>query len=351
MLFIIGKKDKKVVSHIDKSPDDKSGKERKKVMSKKSERRIVGRNYPKIRPFYSLKRELSKRGDVVVTEKYLAYKNSASSFPFFRISSKNIQPTDKVVLIRAGVHGNEISGPLTLLQHANQIFDYAHRNNIKLIIYPIGNPSGYALSLRYNADNYKGKYGNGDFLRYELQDGQIVDDLGKNPPLFKNWFWSLDVKDDAKLPLETAVAQKYLRVMDPLKQIRAVVDLHQDLLSVGASPYAYFYPFGDLNEYRPLVEKTRAIVPVLENTPIGAGFKTKIDEQGEVIESGQGEQDMPTDSSGFIVRHDGSLPDLFFRLGTKYCVTVETMGSTPMDKAIEVNLIWIFGMIDLAAKK
>jgi hypothetical protein len=35
------------------------------------------------------------------------------------------------------------------------------------------------------------------------------------------------------------------------------------------------------------------------------------------------------DGDGFIVRHDGSLPDLLYRLGAKYCVTAETTGATP----------------------
>ncbi|OGH76799.1 MAG: hypothetical protein A2469_00540 [Candidatus Magasanikbacteria bacterium RIFOXYC2_FULL_40_16] len=302
----------------------------------------------KIEPFHKLMKDLSNRVDIEIDEKNLAYKKG--SFPFFRIASKNISPTDKVVLIRAGIHGDEISGPLTILRHASQIIDYAHANGVKLIIYPIGNPSGYALGLRYNIDNENYGCGNNDFLRYELEDGRLVDDLGKNPQPFTRWFWSSEVAG-VSLPLETAVMHKYLREIAPLKQIRAVIDLHQDYLTPGAEPSAYFYPFGELSDYLPLVEKARTVTPILNNSPIGAGFQTKIDAQGKVIKSGAGEQDMFTDDDGFIVRYDGSLTDLFWRLGAKYCVAVETTGATPLDDAIQVNLIWILGLIDLTARE
>ena len=57
-----------------------------------------------------------------------------------------------------------------------------------------------------------------------------------------------------------------------------------------------------------------------------------------------------TDENGFIVRHDGSMADLFYRLN-KYAVVVETTTSTPMNKAMLVNLTWIMEIINLINSK
>ncbi|MBI4738733.1 hypothetical protein HY772_04135 [Candidatus Woesearchaeota archaeon] len=52
-----------------------------------------------------------------------------------------------------------------------------------------------------------------------------------------------------------------------------------------------------------------------------------------------------------MTRADGNLQDLLYRLGTPYTVTVETTGKTDVAKAMQVNLLWIKGIIDLIAKQ
>ena len=69
-----------------------------------------------------------------------------------------------------------------------------------------------------------------------------------------------------------------------------------------------------------------------------------------MINAGQSSA-MRTNREGFIVRHDGTLGDLLYRLGVKYSVTPETTCKTPLDKACRVNWLWIKGLIDLAARK
>jgi hypothetical protein len=117
--------------------------------------------------------------------------------------------------------------------------------------------------------------------------------------------------------------------------VRAALDLHQDLLTEAAPPAAYHYAFGDFSRYRAIVEELRAIIPIFAHTALDAGYAHST-------------QPTPTsDADGFILRHDGSLSDLFHRLGAEHSITAETTGATPLDLACRVNLIWIRGLIEL----
>ncbi|MBI2626610.1 MAG: succinylglutamate desuccinylase/aspartoacylase family protein [Candidatus Nealsonbacteria bacterium] len=286
--------------------------------------------------FYSaLLGSLKAREDITIRKYRIKYLKS--QYDFLRIASKKIGLEDKVVMIRAGIHGNEIAGPLTILSFCNLIIEYIHRAGLKCIIYPLGNPSGFEMGTRYNEDDNGRDIINNDFLWYELEDGEIVDDIGKSDE-FKKWYWSSDPKlkiDHPKLkirpplPAETELMHRLLK-KDPLSQIVACIDLHQDCIS-NFTPAAYHYAFGDLSRYQSIVEEIGMIVPVLCNTDVGAG------------------EDSPakSDGSGFIIRHDGVLPDLMFRLGAEHCITAEISCATPIRKARIVNMFWIFGIVDL----
>lgn len=283
--------------------------------------------------FYKkLFKSLEGRKDIVLKRDRLHYKNG--DFDFLKISSKDICPRDKVIMICAGIHGEEVSGPLTILKYINKIVDYAHKNGLKLIIYPLVNPSGFERRSRYNIDGDDGDFGNSDFLRYELENGKMIDDL-KGGGDFKKWYWSSDKKIKARLPLETKLLHRLLK-QDPLRQVVGAIDLHQDYITPIKLPAAYHYSYGSLDAYNNIIKKLQEILPILKNKNIGAGY------DGDALKS---------DKKGFIVRYDGSWPDLMQRLGTKYCITAETTGKTPINIACKINLIWIFGIIDLAAAK
>ena len=292
-----------------------------------------------------LKTALAGRGDVTVASEILRY--ASGRHEFLRLASREIGPADKVMLVRAGIHGEETAGPLTMLKHAGEIFDRAAARGVKLIVYPLGNPSGFEAGTRYNADGDRGDAGNNDFLRYELADGRLVDDLGAGGE-FRRWLWSSDPAAQARLPLETLAMHRALRA-DPLTQIKAVLDLHQDLITPDAPPAAYHYSFGDLAVYAPIVSDLAAIVPLWRNTPIGAGFDVRIQASGLAAPAVADGQKIMSDDRGFIVRHDGTLPDLLWRLGAPYCVTAETTGAVPPERADAVNLRWLYGLVDLAA--
>ena len=271
------------------------------------------------------------RRDIEITRHRL--EGTGAGYDFYRIVSRGTRPDDRFMLIRAGIHGDEVAGPLTLIRYFDRLFDYAHKRGVKLIVYPLGNPAGFDARQRYNTAEGEGSGVNNDFLRYELDNGNRVDDIRRGAT-FKRWYWSSDSRLNLELPAETRLMHQLLR-REPIENIVAALDLHQDNISRIGQAAAYHYAFGDLPVYGRIVEAIRKIVPVLDH---------------RVISAGQG-GGMRTDRDGFIVRHDGTLGDLLHRLGVAHAVTAETTGKTPIDTACRVNWQWIRGLIELAAKK
>lgn len=284
------------------------------------------------RGYYAeLKRLAAARKDIQIKSHRLKHWDAA--YDFFRIASRGIKRNDKIMLVRAGIHGDEVAGPLTIIQYFNRIFDYAHKRGLKLIIYPLGNPAGFDAKQRYHADSSQGAGVNNDFLLYELENGELRDDIGRGAK-FKRWYWSSDRRLNHELPAETVLMHGLLR-RDPLESIVAFLDLHQDRISPINRAASYHYAFGDLSVFGKIVDSVNKTVPVLAHKMIGAGQSSR----------------MRTNTEGFIVRHDGTLGDLLHRLGATYSVTSETTGKTPLEKACQVNWLWIKGLIDLSARK
>ncbi|NHI92832.1 MAG: hypothetical protein EAX96_10055 [Candidatus Lokiarchaeota archaeon] len=279
-------------------------------------------------------KSLRKRNDIMISQHILKYKRK--SYKFLRIISKNIKPMDKIILISAGIHGEEIAGPITLLKYSNLILDYIHKNGFRAIIYPIINPLGFEKGIRYQPDTKTKDDGVdiNNFLRYILYDGTITDDL-KEQNVYKEWIWSSDERLKLNLPEETKLLH-FLLKQEPLYQIVAAIDLHQDYITKDVPPAAYHYIYGDSMEYSEIYRKIEEITPLLRNKYIDAGYTNG---------------GMKSDANGSLIRYDGSLSDLLQRLGAKNVVTVETTGITPLNKACMVNLAWILGIIDITSNK
>lgn len=275
---------------------------------------------------------LKHRTDISLSKHSLIH--TIGTYDFLRIASKPIKKNDPVVLIRANLHGDEIAGFYTMLYHIGEILSYAHSRGIKLIIYPLANPSGFEYNVRYNADGDKGDWVNNHFLHYELPDGTFLKDIeGSN--VYKKWYWASDPKLKIRLAAETALMHKLLK-KEPLSQVVAHIDLHQDYFTQEVGPAAYHYANEQPELYAHIIEEIRRVIPILSNYDIGAGFNTT----------------MISDANGLILRHDGSLPDLLYRAyGIIHGITPETTGATPLALACHVNLIWIKGVLDLVANK
>jgi len=230
-------------------------------------------------------------------------------------------PGARTVLITAGFHGDEKAGPLTLLEHAAEIVDYAAARGVGLLIYPCINPSGFEAHTRYNVS---GERPNNDFLRYEIAPGVWRGEL-RDGERFSRIVPAVD-----GLPKETVALA---RELDRAPLPAASLDLHQDNFIHGSLFYAYV--FGDLASYRPLMARAGSLVPVLRSSIVDSGY-----EPGS---------DVRADAEGFIICPDGSITDRFHRAGVPYVAAIETTTETPAPMADEINLIWIRGFIDLCA--
>jgi hypothetical protein len=306
---------------------------------------------PNREQIYTALETLAREYDLDYVECPLRYASGEYVFP--KLIARNIQPQDKVLMLGAGVHGNEVAGPATLVIYGSEIVERAHSRGIKIILYPLRNPSAFGTpGKRYNIDETDDAVpvGNNDFVRYELPDGRIVDDL-RDSNVFKSWGWASERRYNVALPPETRLMHTLLRG-DPLMQVRAAIDLHQDYITPEAFPLAYHYAFGDVSSYRSIIQELEKIIPIARNQLIGAGY-AGMTESGQFTRNAAS-QAIRTDENGFLVRHDGSWTDLIWRIGESqarrvHCITSETTGATPLDLACRVNLIWIFGIVDLVA--
>jgi len=222
----------------------------------------------------------------------------------------------RTLTITAGFHGDEVAGPLTLLEYLPDIAAYARERGVGLRLYPCLNPSGFTDNTRYNRS---GEAPNNDLLRYEIAPGQWVDELAAGQE-----FLRFDLHRGG--PKETRALVADIERMPPPD---GALDLHQDPWLEGAVSYAYV--FGPRPPYLPLVAAMDAVVPVAR--------EVTVDDVG-----------VHSDRDGLIELHDGSVTDYFFRRGVRFTAALETTTQTPLPQSHEVNLIWIRGFIDLVAK-
>jgi hypothetical protein len=289
-----------------------------------------------------LRGKVDARRDLECTSHRLDYR--AGTWELLRIASAEIRPFDPVMVVRATIHGDEIAGALTLLDHLDELVDHAHGRGVKLIVYPLGNPSGFEHGLRYNVDHHMGE-GNNDFLRYVLADDSVESDMGAGRP-FARWAMADDPAFGVDLPAESRLMLELVR-QDPPGQVVAALDLHQDYLT-GLPPCAYHYAFGDLERYAGIAARIADVVPLLAGYDMSGGFGEQIDEHGTVLPQTD-KPAMRSDDRGFIVRHDASFSDYYQLVGARHSIAPETSGSTPMDQAMLVNRLWFTGVVDLVA--
>ena len=134
------------------------------------------------------------------------------------------------LVLTAGFHGEEPSGPLTLLHRLPEVLELARSHDVGLDVFPCINPSGFEGGHRYNAS---GEQPNNDFLRYEVAPGEWKDQLEAGASFLR---WR---RYDAG-PKETRALRTALAAL-PLPE--AALDLHQDAYTEGDLTYAYV--FGD----------------------------------------------------------------------------------------------------------
>lgn len=223
-------------------------------------------------------------------------------------------PGERWLVVTAGFHGEEPSGPLTLAEHFPRLAALARELNVGLRVYPCVNPSGFERGTRYNAS---GEKPNNDFLRYQLADGSWRDQLHGGEHVERWVLYDGGPKETRALRAELG------RHPAP----HAALDLHQDAYHPGLWTYAYV--FGERGPYRTLMQHAAAHLPVASSQ--------HVDEQHH------------TDADGLIEAHDGSVTDWYWRQGVPWCAALETSAAAPLERSGAVNLVWLEGFVRLAA--
>lgn len=249
---------------------------------------------------------------LATVEEYATVVEQGHDYPLLRVTT----PGARVCTITAGFHGEEPAGPLTLLEHLPEVLEHARMRGVGLRIYPNINPSGFEVGSRYNKS---GEQPNNDFLRYEITPGVWIGELLSGQEEFLRW----ELAEGG--PKETLVLRRELESQPPP---HSTLDIHQDRYIEGALTYAYV--FGPSAAYEPLVERSSEYLAVTRNMQVDTHHRT--------------------DSHGLIVAHDGSVTDYFWHRGVPYCATLETTTHSPMEACHRVNLVWIHGFIELAAR-
>ncbi|MGZ3457388.1 MAG: hypothetical protein ACXU86_02665 [Archangium sp.] len=256
-------------------------------------------------------RRIRSYADIAEVNEYARVVEGGVEYSLFRLTL----PGDRWLVITSGFHGEEPAGPLTLSQYFEDIAEYARERKVGLRVYPCINPSGFEDGSRYNRS---GEKPNNDFIRYETAPGVWKGELARGEPFLR---WAL--YDGG--PKETrAVRSDMARYPAP----QAALDIHQDNYLPLAATYAY--TFGDKGAYRPLTKASSAYAHVIRDD--------KVDESNR------------TDADGLIEYHDGSVTDYFLRSGVPYSAALETTTRTPLEACHAINLLWIRGFIDLAAR-
>ena len=245
-------------------------------------------------------------------EEYGRVTEAGVDYPLLRLQT----PGTRRLLITAGFHGEEPAGPLTLAEHFVELLAYANARDVGLTVYPCINPSGFVGGHRYNAS---GEKPNNDFLRYETQAG-----VWKGELMPDDTFLRYQLYDGG--PQETrAVRDRLQRDATP----HAALDLHQDNFMHGACTYAYV--FGDRAAYLPLMNEAVRFAKRAIRCAVDDVYRT--------------------DDCGLVYFHDGSVTDYLWRRGVPYVATLETTTQTPMPQAHQVNLVWLRGFVELAARR
>lgn len=252
--------------------------------------------------------------DVAEVREYALLEEPTGRFPVFRLEVE-ASPGAPLLVVTSGFHGEERSGPLTLAERFRRFAEVARRLDVRLVVFPCVNPSGFVTGDRYNASKERP---NNDFLRYEVAPGEWKGELMTGEPFLRHELF----RDS---PRET---RALLPELEALPTPAAMLDLHQDNYAPGGLVYAY--TFGPKAPYLALLARSSA------HAQIGGGLP--VDEHRKV------------GPDGLIEFNDGSITDYFFRRGTRYIATLETTTTMPFEVTREIDTLWVEGFIELATR-
>ncbi len=232
----------------------------------------------------------------------------------------------KTLLITTGFHGEEFNGPISLLEIIDVVADIAKKARLRIVIYICVNPSGFDLHQRYNAS---GEKQNNDFMRYVIKGGKLVGMLKKGEP-----YMAINIIDSPAREVRL-LKRDALKYFSPVP--RGVLDIHQQEGHLKNGD-VFAYIFNRRPVYLRIMKKISRIAKIAKNDPTFTW-------------EGRRKVYYRIDENGFIFLHDGSITDMFYRLGSKFVVTSETKTTMSLADVCAVNLIWIEELIKLIVKK
>lgn len=252
--------------------------------------------------------------EVADVREYAVLEEPNGRFPVFRLEV-TASPQAPLVVVTSGFHGEERSGPLTLVERFHRFAARAREKDVRLVVFPCVNPSGFVTGERYNAS---GEKPNNDFLRYEVRPGEWKGELMTDEPFLRYELFRQSPKETRAL----------LPELEALPTPVAMLDVHQDNYAPGGLVYAY--TFGPKPPYLELLKRSLAWAQLGAHMPVDEHRKVGPD--------------------GLIEFCDGSVTDYFFRRGTRYIATLETTTTLPLEVTREVDTLWVEGFIELAAQ-
>lgn len=282
-----------------------------------------------------LEQKLKKRNDITIRYQTLHY-----WFWNYKIATIASKKRKKTLYIRAGIHGEEIWWPLSILGAINQIINYAHKNNIGLIIHPLANPAGFQKHTRYSDNKNPPKNGNNNVIVYELPNGKYSDDMGQKDISKKRYRSN---QKDKNLPPESIFAIQELQKNIKNQNIIGILDIHQDYITSTKESFAYHYGFGNTKIYNPIIQNIQKYCNIYKNKNINAGFNNKVSKRWVKSDWIW----ILSDNNWRIIRHDGTLGAAAEQLWIPYNVTCETTWATPYKIVKKIHTLWIKGLIDI----
>lgn len=245
-------------------------------------------------------------GEKKLRTKYFPLKYGNKIYQLMLLESEKLEKFEKILFLRAGIHGTEPEGPLFLVQNLNRIVDYVHKRNTSLIIIPIGNPSGLETGTEYNILGQK-------------ENNCHVKSVRINYP----------VPEETKL-IDFLLDQWLKKENRP---IRGVIDFHSETDPVSPSRRAGTYCYVDKvdKKYLAIIKKIEKFAPVLKNT--------------EVVNFGPAKA--RTDKNGLVVFADGSLTDYLSSLGVDWCIAPEVIAGMKMKQVSKIYWLWLAGVADI----
>jgi predicted deacylase len=213
-----------------------------------------------------------------------------NNHPLLMIITGNIK-SKKVICFSAGIHGNESSGPLAIIDFLNQY--QATNNDPKIIIFPVANPVGFN-------DN-----------TYFVRDGQNLNrNFGKRKMTAENHL------------LYTAIMNE---------PISFFASFHEDDELAGAYMHAYFDEKKPPAIYFDLLDTLSKTCPIYKKNRIH-NYKAK---------------------NGLVPNPapDGSFEDQMRQDGVKYSICLEIPDRLPIGDRIEANTAIMKTIVDFIKKE